>query len=196
VYLGFNETWRLRRKFGEQYYRQFWGQMLHRLGLRRAMGAQKRFEVRSDQQIYKPDDKAILTVVAYDENFEELKEDKLKDRKLTGRLIVPGRSQRDSETREISLPLLREGVFETQVPVLASGTYQLQVNDPISGETVEHEFDVAQISVERRTATRNVSLQEQIASANPGGKVYDLASHPSRSFPCGAHGSALAWSSC
>ncbi|HUY35933.1 MAG TPA: hypothetical protein VMV69_24550 [Pirellulales bacterium] len=33
VYLGFNETWRLRRKFGERYYRQFWGQMIHRLGV-------------------------------------------------------------------------------------------------------------------------------------------------------------------
>ena len=33
IYLGFNETWRLRRKYGELYYRQFWGQMIHRLGL-------------------------------------------------------------------------------------------------------------------------------------------------------------------
>jgi len=43
IYLGFNETWRLRRKYGELYYRQFWGQMIHRLGLSHALGSQKDF---------------------------------------------------------------------------------------------------------------------------------------------------------
>ncbi len=43
VYLGFDETWRLRRKYGELYYRQFWGQMIHRLGLSHTLGSQKRF---------------------------------------------------------------------------------------------------------------------------------------------------------
>ena len=33
IYLGFNETWRLRRMYGERYYRQFWGQMIQRLAL-------------------------------------------------------------------------------------------------------------------------------------------------------------------
>jgi len=39
VYLAFNEMWRLRRKFGELYYRQFWGQMIHRLALSHALGS-------------------------------------------------------------------------------------------------------------------------------------------------------------
>jgi len=49
IYLGFNEMWRLRRKYGETYYRQFWGQMIYRLGLGRALGAQKRFQVYTDR---------------------------------------------------------------------------------------------------------------------------------------------------
>ena len=38
VYLGFDETWRLRRKYGEQYYRQFWGQMIQHIGLSNHIG--------------------------------------------------------------------------------------------------------------------------------------------------------------
>ncbi len=65
VYLGFNETWRLRRRFGEQYYRQLWGQLIHRLALRHALGTQKRFVVRTDRRRYQGDDQVLLTVEAY-----------------------------------------------------------------------------------------------------------------------------------
>jgi hypothetical protein len=84
VYLGFDETWRLRRKYGELYYRQFWGQMIHRLGLSHTLGSQKRFVVRTDRSQYQVDDKVVLTVEAYDANFEPLGSDKSPDHKLTG----------------------------------------------------------------------------------------------------------------
>ena len=41
VYLGFNETWRLRRKYGEKYYRQFWSQLIYRLGMSHALGSRE-----------------------------------------------------------------------------------------------------------------------------------------------------------
>ena len=66
VYVGFNETWRLRKMYGERYYRQFWGQMIHRLGLSHAMGGQKRFVLRTDRRSYRTDDEVLLTVEAYD----------------------------------------------------------------------------------------------------------------------------------
>ena len=49
VYIAFDEMWRLRKKYGEKYYRQFWGQMIHRLGLSHALGSQKRFVVNTDR---------------------------------------------------------------------------------------------------------------------------------------------------
>ena len=60
VYLGFNETWRLRRKYGEQYYRQFWGQLIHHLGFSHALGGDKRFVARidNDQGRYQAGDKS------------------------------------------------------------------------------------------------------------------------------------------
>ena len=94
VYLAFDETWRLRRKYGESYYRQFWGQMIHRLGLSHALGSQKRFVVRTDRQQYQSNDNVLLTVEAYDENFEPLVAEKLPDHKIWGELLLPSRTSR------------------------------------------------------------------------------------------------------
>jgi len=90
IYLGFNESWRLRRKYGELYYRQFWGQMIHRLGLSHALGSQKRFVVRTDRQKYQPDDKVLLSVEAYNANYEPLTEEDVPNRTLSAELTSPG----------------------------------------------------------------------------------------------------------
>jgi hypothetical protein len=174
IYLGFNEMWRLRRQYGEQYYRQFWGQLIHRLGLSHALGSQKRFVVRTDRQQYQPDDAALVTVEAYDENFEPLTSDVLDDRHLSGELWLPGRSADAlGETRPITLTEYRPGVFETRIPMSESGDYLVRVNDPVTLEPVDVYFQVEDLSVEHRSATRNRSLQENIA-AETGGRSLEI----------------------
>jgi hypothetical protein len=175
VYLGFNETWRLRRKYGELYYRQLWGQMIHRLGLSHVLGSQKRFVVRSDRPNYQVDDKVTLTVEAYDANFEPLTDEKLDDRKLVGELIAPERSGAVIEPQPLSIPQLREGVFEAHIPVPYGGEYRVRVKDPVTGDQSEVDFQVASLSAERRSAVRNVNLQQELADAT-GGRSYDLIS--------------------
>jgi hypothetical protein len=174
VYIGFNETWRLRRKFGEQYYRQFWGQMIQHIGLSNHIGLEKRFVVKTDKLQYKPDDRVRLTVQAYDANFEPLTVEKLSDKNLTAEVLAPRRSEGapvDSQTLNISQ--LSKGVFEIEFPVLASGGYRVRVKDPITGTPKEVSFRVVNLSPERQTAVRNVQLQEQIAAESQG-KTYDL----------------------
>ena len=174
IYLAHNEMWRVRRKYGEKYYRQFWGQMIHRLGLSHALGSQKRFVVRADRQQYQPDQTALITVEAFDENFEPLTGDMLDERHLTGEVWLPGRSTDAlGEIRPITLSEYRPGVFETKVPVSESGNYVVRVNDPVSLEPVDVFFQVSDLSVERRSATRNRSLQESIA-AETGGRSCEL----------------------
>lgn len=173
IYIGFNETWRLRRKYGELYYRQFWGQMIHRLGLSHALGSQKRFVVRTDRQQYQADDKVLLTVEAYDANFELLTDENLPQHKLTAELTLPGNAADVKQTQEISIPQFREGVFEARIPVLQGGEHRVSVHDPITGEHVDVFFQVTNVSVERRSAVRNVGLQREIAAAT-GGQTYDL----------------------
>ncbi len=196
IYLAFDETWRLRRKYGETYYRQLWGQMIHRLGLSHAIGTQKRFVVRTDQQQYQEDDKVILTVEAYDANFEPLSDPKV----LSGELILPSARGGAPETRAISIPLLsppdssavkgsektgldrKEGVYELRIPVLTGGEHRIRVKDPVAeagkeggagAAFSEVVFQVTNLSVERRSAVRNLQLEQQIASET-GGKSYDL----------------------
>jgi len=173
VYLGFNEMWRLRRLYGEEYYRQFWGQLIHRLGLSHALGSQKRFVVRTDKPQYRADDQVLVTVEAYDREFQPLSEADVPDRRLTAELIRPDRDSEGNRSLAISIPQLKPGVFETRVPVFTGGEYRLKVTDPVAKEAAEISFDVANVSVERRNPVRNVALQKSIA-AETGGRSYEL----------------------
>jgi len=173
VYLGFNETWRMRRKYGEQYYRQFWGQMIYALGLSHTLGSQKRFAVRTDRQQYQADDNVLVTVEAYDSDFQPITEDLLEKktggRQLRAEVVTP------RGTSEFQVAQLREGVFEARLPVHDGGEHRIRVYDPETKGPVEVNFQVTSLSVERRSAVRNVALQERL-SQETGGKAYDLTS--------------------
>lgn len=174
VYLAMNEMWRLRRLWGERYYRQFWGQLIHRLASRHALGSQKRFVVRADRRQYRPDEQVLLTVEAYDADFKPLSEDKVPGHKLSAEILLPaGSSEGAGGTRSISVAQLREGVFEARFPVFAAGEHRVRVRDPIAGQTAETTFQVVAVPVERQRATRNAALQQALADAT-GGKSYDL----------------------
>lgn len=171
VYLGFNETWRLRRKYGEKYYRQFWSQLIYRLGMSHALGAEKRFVVRVDQQQYRAEDKVTLSVEAYDENYEPLGDETLPDRGLVAEMTVPGKA--GEQTTTFTVPMLRKGVFEARIPVFAVGVYSLKVKDPVTGKQDEQRFEVTPLSAERRRGVRDNKLQEDLARET-NGRAYDL----------------------
>ncbi len=174
VYIGFDETWRLRKKYGELYYRQFWGQMIQHIGLSNHIGLEKRFVVKTDKLQYKPDDRVRLTVQACDANFEPLTTDKLSDKNLTAEITAPARADGAAgESQTLNISQLSKGVFEIEFPVLTAGGYRVRVKDPITGSPREVTFRVVNLSPERQTAVRNVSLQEQIA-AESNGRSYDL----------------------
>jgi hypothetical protein len=173
VYVAMNEMWRLRRKYGEKHYRQFWSQLIYRLGMSHALGSEKRFVVRPDRQHYRVEDTVTLSVEAYDENFEPLTEQALGRQTLEGELIIEGADGQSKQIRTISVPLLRDGVFEARIPAYSEGEYRLRVKDPVSGEFREVRFDVANVSAERRSAVRNKALQESLARETKG-QSYDL----------------------
>jgi hypothetical protein len=172
VYVGSNETWRLRRKYGERYYRQFWGQLMHRLGLSHALGSQKRFVVRTDAETYRTDDTVLVTVEAFDADFQPLSATKISDRTLAARLVRPDRSAAD-EPEKLAIAEVRPGLFEARLPALVTGEHRVIVDDPVTREQVQAVFTVTGLSVERRAVSRNVALQEALAAAT-GGKSYDL----------------------
>ncbi len=173
VYLACDEMWRLRRMYGERYYRQFWSQLIYRLGMSHALGADKRFVARVDRPEYRVEDRVTFTVEAYDENYEPLLDDDLPDRALSAELTLPARGSGPEETRTVSVPMLRRGVFETQIPVYAAGTYRVRVQDPVTGNYQERRFEVTETSAEHRTAVRDATLQQRLAETT-GGRAYEL----------------------
>ncbi|MBW3597610.1 MAG: hypothetical protein KY475_10080 [Planctomycetes bacterium] len=173
VYLAMNETWRLRRMYGEKYYRRFWSQLIHRLGMSHALGAEKRFVVRTDRRQYRAEETATLTVEAFDENFEPLGGDDSPLTSLSATLTLPDGPGGES-TRPINVPLLRPGVYEARIPLYAAGEYAVRVEDPITDNASEVRFESTNVSAERRRAIRDAALQEELARAT-GGRSYDLA---------------------
>ena len=175
VYLAFNEMWRLRRGYGERYYREFWGAMIHRLASRHALGAGKRFDMRTDRPEYRPDEQVILTVDAFDAQYRQLTEDKIPGRKLQAEWVLPEeRPGAQPNVRALAIPQLSEGVFETRLTPVVAGEHRVRVTDPITQEKKERAFQVARVGVEQQRAVRNAVLQRDLAGIT-GGKSYDLS---------------------
>jgi len=170
VYFAFNEMWRLRKMHGEKYYGQFWGQLIYRLGLGRALGSQKRIRLQTDRHVYQAGQKVRITVEAYTRSYEPLGVEA-----LSGRLIAvegPG-AAKDRQTR-FTVPLARgEVIFETSLPVFSTGLHRLLIEDPVTGNEMEAAFKVAAASAERRSTVRNVALQRAMAERT-GGRAYEL----------------------
>lgn len=168
VFLAANETWRLRREYGELYYRKFWGQMIHRLGLSHALGNQKRFVVRTDRRQYQSGERVTVTVEAYDLNYEPLSTAKLTQPHLAGELIAPlddGATNGSGGGRKpLRIAQFREGVFETEFDVDAAGEYVVRVFDPLAEEQTDVSFRVTNLSAERRSAVRDAALERELAS--------------------------------
>ena len=179
VYIAFNEMWRLRRLYGEKYYRNFWGPLIKRLGLSHALGQQKRFVSRTDRKEYQADDKVLLTVEAYDEDFNPLTEEEIEKRSqqksLEYELRLPGPGSSTATVKQQArVSLLRPGVFETRIPVFQAGEYSIRVRDPITGKYADPiHFQVASLSAERRSAVRDSTVQHRLADLS-GGQAYEL----------------------
>ena len=89
VYLGFDETWRLRRAHGEELFRKFWSQVMWRLALNHALGAEKRFVVRTDRQRYQVDERITLSVQARNAEYQPMDESEVPGHVLKGQLLLP-----------------------------------------------------------------------------------------------------------
>ena len=173
VYVAFDEMWRMRKGVGDRYYRQFWGQLIYRLGLSHALGSSKRFVVRSDADKYQPGDVAIVTVEAYDRDFRPLRAEDVAGRSLAGELVSPEARRGESRPQPVALQQLREGLFEARVQLGDAGEYRMRVTDPLTGEAAEAAFRVDALSAEKRSVVRNTALAGMLASRT-GGRAYDL----------------------
>ncbi len=168
VYLGFNETWRLRRQYGEKYYRRFWLPLIDRLGLSHALGARKRFVVRMDRPRYRIEDEAVVSVQAYDDNYEPLEPGDLEGESLPAELLQVNENGDTSPVDTLRVGAVRPGLFETRFPLHVEGVYRIRVKDPITDSPAERQFSVTGASAEMRSSVRDEALQTRIAEQSHG----------------------------
>ncbi len=176
IYIAFDEMWRIRRIYGEEYYRRFWGQMIHYLGLKRGSGSQKRFVLRTDRPRYDLEEAVTISVSAFDDNFEPLAADQLPAGALTATLR-PAAAGTAAQAREFTLPQERDdrpGEFVARLNIADPGEYRLQVRDPVTGQLAETSFTVSELSLEFVNPTLNLQLMRQLAEIT-GGRSARLA---------------------
>jgi len=172
VYIGFNEMWRMRKRYGDRYYQRFWSQLIYRLGMSHAVGTEKQFVAGFDRFAYAVGDEAIFSVEAFDGDYQPLGMSQLKDGSLVGELTVP--STEGEVVRKLSLSTTRPGHFEAAIPIPAAGRYTVRLTDPITGRSYERSCVASSTSIETNRVVRNSELQESIATAT-GGNAYDIS---------------------
>ncbi len=168
VYVGFNEMWRLRRGSGERYYQRFWLPLIDRLAMSHPLGDQKRFVVRLDQPQYHVADEAVVSVQAYDADYQPLAADAPEGAALSAELWQAGDDGAQVGSKSVRLEAVRPGVFEARLPLLAAGTFRLRVQDPITQADTEQQFVVLDSSVEMEASVRDEQLQRRLAELSRG----------------------------
>jgi hypothetical protein len=171
LYLGFNETFRLRRDIGEAYFRQFWGQVMERLALNHALGEEKRFVVRTDHRHYQVDDQVTLTVDARNSDYQPLSENDLAGRRLAGQWVLPANKSQAASEQPLSLTQVKKGRFEARFTAAVPGEQRVRVTDPVTNKPVEWTFSVVNTPVERQRPVRDVALQNTLAAETQGRSV-------------------------
>ena len=158
---GFDETWRLRRAHGEELFRKFWKEVMWRLALNHALGANKRFVVQTDQQRYQVDQTVTLTVTAGDAQYKALSETEVPGGKLSGQWTLPAVEPQKPVVQPLTLTQVQPGLFSTRFVVTSPGEHHVRVTDPITDKPVEWSFTAFSTSVERQSPIRNSALQER-----------------------------------
>jgi hypothetical protein len=174
IYLGFDETWRLRRLRGEELFRRFWSEVMWRLALNHALlGANKRFVVETDQPRYQIDQTVTLRAKADNAQYKALSESDVPGGKLSGQWVLPAAGAQSPTVLPLTLTQVQPGLFTTTFVVTAPGEHVVRVSDPIAKKTVDWSFTAYSTSVERQNPVRNSALEESIAGES-GGRSYDL----------------------
>jgi Mg-chelatase subunit ChlD len=162
---------RIRREARDQYYGAFWDETIRWLATYRLQSGNKRFTILTDKESYFVNDKATITVAAYDQDFQPLR-GAFRDLQVEdprGRPMLTAAPQ-DQPRPDPESP----GLYRTEVRLPQSGTYRITVGPPAR--------DRAEKSVTARFATKedqdtipdHETLREAANRGNPAqtGRVY------------------------
>ncbi len=179
VYVGVDEMWRLRRGVGEADYRRFWSQLIYRLGMSHALGADKRFQMQWSAQQIAVGQPVLATVECYDENFEPLPRSFLEEGGLAVRVSGP------TTIAEHHAVWVRPGVFQFEFIPEEAGRHEAEAIDPITGNAQRSVIEVQALQAESSDVRRDVDMQRLIAAMGSGRalELHETIDLPKLSWP-------------
>jgi hypothetical protein len=178
VYVANDELWRLRRGAGEQYYRQFWSQLLTHLALEHPLGEAKRFRLAAEPAEAAPGEEVLLTLEAHDENFQPWRVDN-SERPGLGLVVrsLTASESRSSDQQQLGQRAWRDvhhGRMEAVVAVQSPGVYRAEATDQAGQVVATVDWHVVDLSTEFHDPTRNTVLQARLAEMTDG-RTYELS---------------------
>ena len=130
VYLGFNETWRLRRAHGEELFRRFWKDVMWRLARTMPWGRTSGSSSRPICPVTRSIDLVTLNVFAGNADYKALSENEVPGGKLSGKWMLPAVGTQKAVAQPLTLTQVQPGHFRTSFIVTAPGEHRVRVTDP------------------------------------------------------------------
>lgn len=165
LFLGVDETWRWRFRYGDRYHERFWRNAIRWVALGRLKSGDRRVQLDSLRTRYNLDERVSLEARVLDEDYRPSERPA-----QTARL-----SQPEGATSEIKLNLVpdRPGLYRASFDVERPGLYSVWIES--DGQRVAStDFEVVLPSRENADPSPDPTTLQAIASMS-GGRALDLA---------------------
>jgi hypothetical protein len=158
LYIGTDNTWRWRRNTTETLHAQFWGQLIQKLGVQRALGGSRRTQITTDRQTYTVGDRVSLFARLYQSDFTPVRA-----QQVEASVTVNGRDG----ARDLSLQPVPEqpGTYRAEFTALVAGIHQVKVATDAESTL---DISVAEPRYEFGATAMNEPLLRQMAELSSG----------------------------
>lgn len=177
VYIGTDETYRLRSKVGEKYYSQVWGAIMQSLSLKRLEGASTRTQLTSARERYFVGDRVVISGKIYQAGFQPLTAPSLQGvLKHTG-FSAAGTPEERTDSLDVTATGAQPGEFRAEFVARSAGAYSYATLDDPAAVV---KFEVVEPRIEQMETALNDRTLEAMAAASSGRflREEDLATLP------------------
>lgn len=172
LFVGTDETWRLRRNVGEKYYTKLWGQIILRLGLPRLMGASRLTQLTTERKNYVSGERVVISGRLYRPGFQPIT-----DPTVQGTVTIKpdGADNANAEDLRKTITLQsspgKPGYYEGEIVVTTPGVYTFNTDSDANNPASALDFRVSKPNFEMGDTAMNATLLKKMAETS-GGAFY------------------------
>ncbi len=172
LFVGTDETWRIRRNVGEKYYTKLWGQVILRLGLPRLMGASRLTQLATERKNYVSGERVVISGRLYRPGFQPVLDPTVQGTvtiKPDDGVTAAGADLRKAITLQASPG--KPGYYEGEIVVTTPGIYSFNTDSDANDASTALDFRVSKPNFENGETAMNYALLKKMAETS-GGAVY------------------------